>query len=235
MLVGNLGRAALELLFPSRCLGCERGGTYLCDACIEDLPRAGTPRCSLCWSPQPSGKLCPECYAAPPPFDGLRSAFIYRGVPRTLVCGLKYRGMTSLAQPMASLMAEVALDFDLEADIVVPVPLSGLRHRTRGYNQASELAKHLGRELDLPMRPRALERSRHTPPQARTADAMERRRNVQGAFRSEDPAVDGNRILLVDDVTTTGATLAACSEALQRAGAESVWCLTFCQGRLETS
>ncbi len=227
MLVGNLGRAALELLFPSRCLGCERGGTYLCDACIEDLPRAENPRCSLCWSPQPGAGLCPECYAAPPPFDGLRSAFVYQGVARSLVRSLKYRGMTSLAPPMASLLAEVALDFEIEADIVVPVPLSGLRHRTRGYNQASELAKHLGRELDLPMRPRALERSRHTSPQARTADAMERRRNVQGAFRSEDPAVEGNRMLLVDDVTTTGATLAACADALQRAGADSVWCITF--------
>ncbi len=225
--MGRFGQAALELLFPSRCLGCERGGTFLCDTCVESLPRADAPRCSRCWSPQPSVSLCPECYAAPPPFDGLRSAFVYRGVARSLVRGLKYRGMTSLAQPMASLLAEVALDFDLESDIIVPVPLSGLRHRTRGYNQASELAKHLGRELDVPMRPRALERSRHTPPQARTADAMERRRNVRGAFRSEDPAVEGNRVLLVDDVTTTGATLAACAEALQRGGADSVWCLTF--------
>ena len=226
-LVGRLGHAALELLFPSRCMGCERGGTFLCDACIEDLPRADSPRCWRCWSPQPGSGLCPQCYAAPPPFDGLRSAFVYRGVARSLVHGLKYRGMMSLAPPMAALLAEVALDFDLDADIIVPVPLSGLRHRTRGYNQASELAKHLGRELDVPVRPRALERPRHTPPQARTASALERRRNVQGAFRSEDPAVEGNRIILVDDVTTTGATLSACAEALQRAGADSIWCLTF--------
>ncbi|MCH8160332.1 MAG: ComF family protein [Chloroflexi bacterium] len=135
--------------------------------------------------------------------------------------------MTALAEPMAGLLAEAALEFDMETDLIVPVPLAALRHRTRGYNQASELAKHLGRELDAPVRPRALERVRHTPPQARSADAAQRRRNVQGAFRSEDPAVEGNRILLVDDITTTGATLAACADALNRAGAQSVSCLTF--------
>lgn len=226
-LVGKLGHAALELLFPSRCMGCDRGGTFLCDGCIDGLPRADSPRCIRCWSAQAGFELCPECHAAPPPFDGLRSAFLYRGLAASLIRGLKYRGVTALAPVMGSLLAEAALDYDLEADIIVPVPLSGLRHRTRGYNQASELAKHLGLELDVPMRPRALERTRHTSPQARTSDARERRRNVQGAFRCEDPAVEGNRILVIDDVTTTGATLAECADALCRAGAASVWCLTF--------
>ena len=226
-LVGRLGQVVLELIFPSRCLGCDRSGTYLCDACTEILPRAELPRCTRCWTPQDAVDVCPECRAAPPPFDGLRSSFVYKSTVRTLVRSLKYRGASALAAPMATLLAETVLECDLEADIVVPVPLSGLRHRTRGYNQASELAKHLAKELRLPMRPRALERMRNTLPQARTANAAERRRNVQGAFRSEDPAVEGNRILLVDDVTTTGATLASCADALNRAGAESVWCLTF--------
>ncbi len=226
-MVGRLGHAVLEFVFPSRCVGCARSGSFLCDACVDELPRADSPRCWRCWRPQNRFELCPECHAAPPPFESLRSAFVYEGTVRQLVRGLKYRGMTALAEPMAGLLAEAALEFDMETDLIVPVPLSGLRHRTRGYNQASELAKHLGRELDAPIRPRALERVRHTPPQARTADAAQRRRNVQGAFRSEDPAVEGNRILLVDDVTTTGATLAACADALNRVGAQSVSCLTF--------
>ena len=226
-MVGRLGHAVLEFVFPSRCLGCSRSGSFLCDACVEELPRADGPRCWRCWRPRSRFELCPECHAAPPPFDSLRSAYVYRGTICQLVRGLKYRGVTALAEPMAGLLAEVALEFDMEADLIVPVPLSGVRHRTRGYNQASELAKHLSRELDASMRPRALERVRNTPPQARSADAAQRRRNVQGAFRSEDPAVEGNRILLVDDVTTTGATLAACADALNRAGAQSVSCLTF--------
>ena len=226
-MVGRLGHAVLEFVFPSRCLGCERSGSFLCDACADELPRADSPRCWRCWRLQSRFEVCPECDAAPPPFDRLRSAFVYQGTVCELVRGLKYRGMTALAEPMGGLLAEVALEFGMESDLIVPVPLSGLRHRTRGYNQASELAKHLGRQLDAPMRPRALERVRNTPPQARSADAAERRRNVQGAFSSEDPAVEGNRILLVDDVATTGATLAACAEALNRAGAQSVSCLTF--------
>lgn len=226
-MVGKLGHAVLELVFPSRCLGCDRSGVFLCDACASQLPRADAPRCWRCWQPRRRFELCPSCYRNPPAFDGLRSPFVYRDVVRNLVHSLKYRGVTALAEPMGALLAEAALDFDIEADLIAPVPLSKLRHRTRGYNQASELAKHVGRELSLPVRPRAVERTRHAKPQARSADAEERRRNVQGAFRCEDPAVEGNRILLIDDVTTTGATLAACAEALLRGGAESVWCLTF--------
>lgn len=226
-MVGKLGHAVLELVFPSRCLGCERGGTFLCDACAADLPRADSPRCWRCWATRPRFELCPACYREPPPFDGLRSPYVYQAVVRDLVRGLKYRGMTAIAETMAGLLAEAALEFDLEADVVVPVPLSGLRQRSRGYNQASELAKHLARELDAPMRPRALERIRHTAPQTRSASAVERARNVQGAFRCEDAAVQGNRILLVDDVTTTGATLRASAEALKHGGASEVWCLTF--------
>jgi len=109
----------------------------------------------------------------------------------------------------------------------MPVPLSGLRRRTRGYNQAEALARALGRELGLPAWPGALERRRHTPPQARSADMEERRRNVAGAFVCREPGVAGRRVLLVDDVTTTGATLAACALALKEAGARSAWGLAF--------
>lgn len=225
--VERLGRAALDLVFPPRCVGCGSIGAFLCQACIASLPRAEGPRCSRCWRPGRAADPCLECRAAPPAFDGLRAAFVYDGVARELVHALKYRGITALAAPMASLLAEVARRHGLAAEFVAPVPLSGLRRRTRGYNQAESLAGALGRELRLPVRSRAVRRRRHTPPQARTADAEERRRNVAGAFVSRDAGIAGRDVLLVDDVTTTGATLAACAVALKEGGAGSVWALAF--------
>ncbi len=135
--------------------------------------------------------------------------------------------MTAVAAPMAELLAETVRRSDFDADVVVPTPLSGLRRRTRGYNQAEALAKPLARELGLPLWSKALERRRHTPTQARSADAEERRRNVAGAFRCREPAIAGQRVLLVDDVTTTGATLEACARALREGGARSIWGLAF--------
>jgi ComF family protein len=226
-MMGRLRQAALELVFPARCVGCGRGGAFLCDACTSLLAPATPPRCPRCWQPGAEGRPCLECQAAPPAFDGLRAAFVYQGLARELVQALKYRGMTALAAPMCSFLAELVREQRLVADAVVPVPLSGLRRRTRGYNQAEVLAGGLARELHLPLRRRALRRRRHTPAQARSAGAEERRRNVAGAFAADGKAVAGRLVLLVDDVATTGATLDACAAALRQAGARSVWAVTF--------
>jgi ComF family protein len=170
---------------------------------------------------------CAVCQLAAPPFDGLRAAFIYKGLARDLVQALKYRGMTALAEPMASLCTEALREAALDVDVIVPVPLSGLRKRTRGYNQAELLARHAGKELGIPVAPRAIERRRHTPPQARRADAGARQANVAGAFRARAEAVAGHSVLLIDDVTTTGSTLAACSAALRDGGARHIWAFAF--------
>jgi len=226
-LFGRARRAALDLLFPPRCAACGRGGAFICDACAAALVAAAPPRCPRCWRPGADTGPCFECQSAPPAFDGLRAAFVYQGVARELVHALKYRGLSALAVSMASSLTGPARVPGLVAEAVVPVPLSGLRRRTRGYNQAELLARELARELGLPLLPRALRRVRSAPPQARSAGADERRRNVEGAFASRDVAVAGRRILLIDDVTTTGATLDSCATALKAAGAVSVWALAF--------
>lgn len=217
----------LDLIFPARCLGCGGGSSFLCAACRLSMPEAAAPRCERCWRPLLTEQTCASCRLSPPPFDGLRAAFVHQGVARELVRSLKYRGMTALAEPMGSLLAEALRTYSPPVDLVVPVPLSGARRRTRGYNQAEELAKALGRETGLPVRSNVLERTRHTAPQAGHAGAAERFRNVAGAFRVRDGEVNDRRVLIVDDVTTTGATLAACSDALKRAGARAVWALAF--------
>jgi ComF family protein len=156
----------------------------------------------------------------------LRAAFVYEGLARELVQSLKYRGLTALAEPMAALAADSIRKAGLTFDVLVPVPLAGMRERTRGYNQAEALAKQIGRALGVEVAPWALRRIRSSPPQARSADAETRRRNVQGAFRARNEAA-GRSVLLVDDVTTTGATLAACASALKEAGAGRVWAFAF--------
>ncbi len=226
-IVGKLSRLALDLVFPPSCAACGAGGELVCGACAGSLERALPPRCRRCWRPWRDAGPCVSCRIEPPPFDGLYAAFVYTGTARELVHALKYRGMTALAPPMASRLAGGVRDGGLAADMVVPVPLSGLRRRTRGYNQAEALARELGRELSLPVLAHGLARRRHSPPQARSADADERRRNVLGAFVARARNVAGLRVLLVDDVTTTGATFAACAGALKEAGARSVWAVAF--------
>jgi ComF family protein len=223
----SLGQAALELLFPSHCFGCGRSGSFLCDGCAQQLAPALPPRCPRCWQPRAVAGECLSCQLHRPAFDALRAAFIYDGLARDLVQALKYRGVTAIAGRMGGLLAEAARRYGLTADLVVPVPLSGLRKRTRGYNQAQALARALARELGLPVATGAVARRRHTPPQARSADAEARRTNVEGAFSAKAKAVAGRSVLLVDDVATTGATLSACAAALREAGAASVWALTL--------
>jgi ComF family protein len=139
---------------------------------------------------------------------------------------LKYRNGRALALPLGSIMATWCDAHALRADVIVPVPLHPDRLRERGYNQAALLARELERRVGLPVRESVLSRVRYTRSQMEL-DAEARRRNVQGAFRCADGRVRGQHVLLVDDVCTTGATIAACADALRAGGAARVEALTL--------
>jgi ComF family protein len=141
------------------------------------------------------------------------------------VHALKYNWLTSVARPMSRQMGET-LPSLLPADLLLPVPLHARRRRARGFNQAELLARPLARSSGLKTVEGFL-RTVHTPPQVRTRSARERLRNVEGAFAWRGGSLAGLRILLVDDVTTTGATLEACARALKIAGAAEVRALTY--------
>ena len=216
---------ALDVLFPPKCVGCGGFGAFICERCLETTPRAAGNRCPRCWAAIQEG-WCQDCAGYTPAFTSLRSAFGYGGVARNAVLSLKFEGVSALAPRMASLMADALTDWSPSIDTIVPVPLGWLRSRTRGYNQAELLAGDIARTVDLPFERHALRRVRRTAPQTRQADAASRRENVRGAFAPGSRPASG-RVLLIDDVATTGATLDACAQALLEGGATTVYALTF--------
>ena len=149
------------------------------------------------------------------------------GDARELVHHLKYDGLSAIGEPMAALMIAEARAMSAGVTVVVPVPLHRGRERSRGYNQSHLLAAPIARALGLPLDARMVRRTRATAPLAKAMDRDERRRIVAGAFAGDAERGTGAHVLLVDDVTTTGATLDACAAALLDAGAATVRCLTF--------
>jgi ComF family protein len=218
---------ALDLLFPRWCVGCGREGDFICPVCLKSLPRVIPPLCPRCGLPQSSANLCPSCLGWPAEIDGIRAPFHFEGVIRQAIHELKYRNLRALAGLLARLLNDYLLENPLPAQVLVPVPLHPKRLRERGYNQSYLLAKELGKLARLPVVDDCLVRERHSLPQARTSSVGERRGNVADAFASRNRRLENKQVLLIDDVSTSGATLDACARALKRAGAASVWGLTL--------
>jgi len=215
---------ALDLLFPPSCGVCGTGGSFLCLTCRARLPAADGPRCRRCWAIT-ARAVCGDC--AHSPLDGARALYVFDGGARALVHELKYRSLHALAQPMAELLADSFLVEPFPADVVMPVPLHRRRRRQRGFNQSELLARVLARRAELELDVRTLQRTRDTPQQTQTDDRTRREQNVRAAFSCRTSLI-GRRVLLIDDVWTTGATLRECARTLRQAGAASVWALTFC-------
>lgn len=217
---------ALDWLYPPQCGGCQTLGTRWCSQCQSDCRRiiSGCPRCGR---PEPSpSPVCAECAAQPPAFDALRSWAIYTGPLRFAILRLKYHQDVGLGEIFAQSLIELYQQVNWPVDLIVPVPLSADHAWERGYNQSTLLARPLALRLRIPLRPRALRRTRITQAQV-GLNAQERRENVNRAFLADPREVAGKSMLIVDDVTTTGATMQACAEALREAGARSVYGLTL--------
>ena len=223
-----LTRAAgplLDLIFPRTCAGCGREGGYLCDECEAAIPRLEPPLCRLCSTPSRSS-LCAWCKTANQPFNGITAPYRWTGVVQELVYALKYRNVRASAPRLAKPMSVHLMDRAITADVIVPVPLHPSRERERGYNQSELLAHGISKTTGIPMANGVLARTRNTPPQVSMSTPEERRRNVVGAFECVGD-VTGKHVLLVDDVVTTGATVAECAAQLRQAGPASVWVLSL--------
>ena len=214
---------ALDLLFPRWCVGCGREGDFICPSCRQSLPRIRPPLCPKCGRPRSNAMLCHSCVDWQAEIDGIRSPFRFDRAIRQAIHQLKYRNLRALAVLLAQLLDDYLVSSPVPGEVLVPVPLHQKRLRERGYNQSSLLAQELGKLTNLPVVDDCLIRQRHASPQARTSTVDERWFNVAGAFICRDRRLKDKQVLLIDDVSTSGATLDACARALKEAGAVSVW------------
>jgi ComF family protein len=210
---------ALDVVFPRTCAGCGSGPWPFCAPCTDALVALGPPWCRRCGRPtERSIQVCDDC--PPPSIGAARSAFLFRGPARQAIHRLKFSGWRSVGDALAAALEAVDPP---PADVVTWVPLARARLASRGFDQAKVLARTLARRLDLPA-VCLLRRTGDARPQARRSGA-ERRRALDGAFRSSGRPVPP-RVLLVDDVLTTGATADACARILHLAGAREVALVT---------
>jgi ComF family protein len=215
----RLTGAAIEALLPQDCFLCgsRSGCSLLCPGCVGGLPAAPKPCCPLCALPTPAGEICGACLREPPRFDATLARYTYDFPVDRLIQALKYGGTLAVASYLGSAVANLPLP---EADIVLALPLHPRRLRKRGFNQATQIAREVASRHRLPLEHTLVERVSDTPPQTGLPWA-ERRRNVRGSFLCRTD-LSGKRIIVVDDVMTTGATLNELAGVLKRSGAECV-------------
>lgn len=229
----GFGDGLLAVLVAPSCAACaeplgEPTRGPVCARCWAGITPITPPLCDRCGDPLPSWRVisverqqCARCRRGGGAIQRSRAIGPSEGSLRAIVQALKYDGRRSLARPLGAMLARAGADLLRDADLAVPVPLHRARRRARGFNQAAELARHLG----PPVR-HALRRVRATPSQT-DLPAARRHANVRGAFAMRWRAsVRGARVVLVDDVSTTGATLEACARVLVEAGAREVRALT---------
>jgi ComF family protein len=230
--------ALKDFMWPGRCPACNEklsadsptpSTAPFCEECAAGLTPIDSPICTRCGLPFDSAgpdHLCGECLADPPPFARARAGFEYGASARDAVLRLKYGKVQWVGEALGRLLCNIA-GISTLPDILVPVPLHPKRLVKRGFNQAALLAAPSARLLGRPIRANVVQRVQETPPQAGQT-RHERFANLRGAFIcNNEPAVQGKRILLIDDVITTGATVREVSRTLTKAGAESVEVIAF--------
>lgn len=218
--------AGLDWLYPPVCGGCGKRGKRWCFDCQQKTQLVSPVVCQVCGQPWGGQGICQDCRSSPPHFAALRSWAFFSGPIRQALHRLKYRGDIALGEVLARPLIQKLVELEWRVDLVTPVPMGVARQEQRGYNQSALLAWPLALGSGDRYLPTALLKIRETPSQVGLSMAQ-RKSNVTGAFQARQELVAGKRVLVVDDVTTSGATLEACALALKEAGASQVFGLTL--------
>lgn len=227
----------LDLLLPPSCVNCKNTEAWLCQDCLDKISFIGPPVCNRCGTPLSTDDLllCAQCKNNPlQSIDGIRSASYFEDNPiRPAIHFLKYRNHRAVASILSKILVDAYRCYDLEAEVIVPVPLHDSRFKERGYNQSELLVSEIAAFFDLPVNTDTLQRVRKTESQMKLG-IDQRHQNVLNAFVCRSRKLVGQKVLLVDDVCTTGSTLDACAVALKEGGVASVWGLTLARARFKT-
>ena len=218
--------SALDWLYPPRCCNCGTRGFVLCEACLAEIDMLNQNQCQKCGYPIRRNHLfCENCRQSEQLFDVMRSWAAYTGILKKALHALKYKRNLALGAIFAKPLVEIIKKNNWPIDIVVPVPLSRLRQRQRGYNQAAIISTNIALTLDLPHSPNSIKRIKETETQI-SLDVNKRFTNLNDAFYANPAKLNKKKVLLIDDVITTGATMQNCTKAIKNAGADQVYCLS---------
>jgi competence protein ComFC len=222
---------ALDWIFPPTCGGCGRPTERWCSDCQNSITEITEKNhiCRTCGDmldPTDPACFCKNCLDLPPSFQNARSCVVFKGPIREAIHRLKYKQDLGLGESLSCLLIKKLDELKWPVDLVCPVPLSDHRLRERGYNQSGLLARPVALANNIPYVPSAIRRVRVTQSQVGLS-AKERAINLKNAFFADPAAVNGHSILIIDDVMTTGVTLRNCADALMKAQATMVYCLTL--------
>jgi competence protein ComFC len=230
--ITSLFWTSMDWLYPPRCCNCNRRGFVLCDACLAEIETLHGALCQKCGYPIVGrGRLCEECRLATPPFTQMLSWASYSGPAQEAIHSLKYKRNLALGSVLAKPLAEIVQKSGWKVDLVVPIPLSKSRMRFRGYNQAALISRPLAAQLNIQHSSNAVKRIRNTSTQIEL-DVNKRFTNLLDAFYANPATLKKRNILVIDDVITTGATMQNCTNALLKAGAENIYCLSVARAIL---
>jgi len=216
---------AVDFVYPPSCAGCEKPGELFCRDCKTKVNSLHLPICEICGYPILNNGVCPDCQNETPPYAALRSWAEYTGPLRKALHRLKYKNDLGLGMFFSLPLIQIIYAEKWDFDFVIPIPISKSHRKTRGYNQAALIAKPISLALGRPMFQSSVARVKETQSQIDLSRA-ERFKNLQSAFSPNSAKLLNKKVLLVDDIVTTGATMISCAQTLREAGCSQVYCIS---------